>query len=179
MILGFLGTEVPQETQAFIQRAAPAGYILFSRNIETAEQVLSLNSHLKELHRKSHVPILSVDQEGGRVRRIKETNWPAMRLIGNLDEETLTKKVAAGISNELLALGFNSNWAPVTDVDSNPENPVIGDRSFGRRPELCSRHVQYFLETMHQCGITGCLKHFPGHGDTDIDSVKGGSFNSP
>ena len=170
MILGFLGTDIPQEIHSFVHRAAPAGYILFSRNIETPQQVLSLNTQLKELHKKTHLPLLSVDQEGGRVRRIRETNWPAMRYVGNINHLQTTKDIAKGITNELLALGFNTNWAPVTDVDSNPDNPVIGDRSFGRSPELCAEHVQAFLETMHECGMIGSLKHFPGHGDTDLDS---------
>lgn len=170
MILGFLGTEIPNEIHSFARRANPAGYILFSRNIESPEQVLALNTNLQALHKTSHPPLLSVDQEGGRVRRIRETNWPAMRHVGNLDDLDITKQVAEGITKELLALGFNTNWAPVTDVDSNPDNPVIGDRSFGRSPEQCAKHVQIFLDTMHQCGMTGCLKHFPGHGDTDLDS---------
>lgn len=170
MILGFLGTDIPQETRSFVHRAAPAGYILFARNIESPQQVLSLNTQLRELHKNTHLPIISVDQEGGRVRRIRETNWPSMRYVGNIDDHTITKDIAKGITNELLALGFNTNWAPVTDVDSNPDNPVIGDRSFGRSPELCAEHVQTFLETMHECGMIGCLKHFPGHGDTDLDS---------
>ena len=170
MILGFLGTEIPNEIQSFAHRASPAGYILFSRNVESPEQVLALNTKLRELHKHTHPPLLSVDQEGGRVRRIRETNWPAMRYVGNIDDLNTTRKVAKGITQELLALGFNTNWAPVTDVDSNPDNPVIGDRSFGRSPEQCAKHVHVFLEAMHECGMTGCLKHFPGHGDTDLDS---------
>ena len=93
-----------------------------------------------------------------------------MRYVGNLNDHQMTKDIAKGITKELLALGFNTNWAPVTDVDSNPANPVIGDRSFGRSPELCAEQVHIFLETMHECGMLGCLKHFPGHGDTDLDS---------
>ena len=69
-----------------------------------------------------------------------------------------------------MALGFNTDWAPCADVDSNPDNPVIGDRSFGRDPQLCARHVQTFIESMNATGMISCAKHFPGHGDTSVDS---------
>ena len=170
MILGFLGTSLPAEISAFHKRAAPAGYILFARNIENPLQVLELNTDLASLHQKSHIPMRSVDQEGGRVRRIRATDWPPMRYLGNINDKATTAQVATGLAEELLGMGFNTNWAPVTDVDSNPANPVIGDRSFGRTPELCSAHVRTFLNAMQARGVTGCLKHFPGHGDTDLDS---------
>ena len=170
MILGFLGTTPPEEIRSFAKRSAPAGYILFARNIEHPTQVLELNNSLLDIHKRTHPPILSVDQEGGRVRRIRDTNWPPMRYLGNLDEEQYTTQIAQGLAEELLAMGFNTNWAPVADVDSNPANPVIGDRSFGRSPTQCAKHVRIFLEAMQNRGLTGCVKHFPGHGDTDLDS---------
>ena len=140
LIVGFNGLSVPEEIRRFAKQAPPAGYILFRRNVEEPEQVLELNRALNDLNGPENPPILSVDQEGGRVRRIRETDWPPMRWVGNIDQLEITRKTATLLAEELLAMGFNTNWAPVADVDSNPANPIIGDRSFGRSPDLCSRH---------------------------------------
>ena len=170
MILGFEGLDISPEIKKFANRNAPAGYILFRRNVEEPAQVLEMNRALQDLNGKANPPLLSVDQEGGRVRRIRKSNWPPMRFLGNINDEVQTKKIADFLAEELLAMGFNTNWAPVADVDSNPKNPIIGDRSFGRSPEHCAQHVRYFLEAMQSRGVIGCVKHFPGHGDTDLDS---------
>ena len=167
LILGFQGLLPPVEYKRWLQNEDAAGFILFARNVEELEQVWECNQQLKGISKN---PILSVDQEGGRVRRIKNTNWPPMRFLGNLDHLPTTDAVIKGINQELLELGFNANWAPCADVDSNPDNPVIGDRSFGRTPELCARHVRQSIESMHQLNMIACAKHFPGHGDTDLDS---------
>lgn len=170
MILGFHGLLPPQELNTWLKDYSPAGFILFGRNVdgEHAEQVWECNQKLYALSKEP--PILSVDQEGGRVRRIKNTYWPPMRMLGNLDDLELTEKIIRGINQEIIDLGFNANWAPCADVDSNPDNPVIGDRSFGRSSELCAKHVQKSIETMHSMNVIACAKHFPGHGDTDLDS---------
>ncbi|MEC7987425.1 MAG: beta-N-acetylhexosaminidase [Myxococcota bacterium] len=170
LIIGFDGFDVPEEIRRFARQAPPAGYILFRRNVEEPAQVLELNRALVDVNGEENPPILSVDQEGGRVRRIRETDWPPMRWVGNIDQLETTKKTATLLAEELLAMGFNTNWAPVADVDSNPANPIIGDRSFGRSPALCSRHVNAFMAAQHARGIISCIKHFPGHGDTDLDS---------
>jgi beta-N-acetylhexosaminidase len=169
LILGFHGLNVPPEIRTFCKTAQPAGFILFRRNVEEAGQVLELNRELGSLVRTAP-PLLSVDQEGGRVRRIRKTDWPPMRWVGNLDDEAVTRRLAASMAEELLALGFNTDWAPVCDVDSNPDNPVIGDRSFSRSPEQCGRQAAAFLKEMQSQGVICCAKHFPGHGDTDLDS---------
>ena len=116
MILGFHGHDVPQEITDFSRRAAPAGYILFRRNVDEPEQVLELNRCLQDRNGAAHPPILSVDQEGGRVRRVRMTDWPPMRYVGNLDDEQTTRDIAESLAEELLAMGFNTNWAPVADV---------------------------------------------------------------
>ena len=170
LILGFNGLSVPSDIRAFCKVADPAGFILFARNVEEVGQVLELNKELKATVRPENPPILSVDQEGGRVRRIRDTDWPPMRWVGNINQDDVTAAVATGIAKELIAMGFNTNWAPVADVDSNPKNPVIGDRAFSRSPQQVARHVVQFLQHFHQNGIIGCAKHFPGHGDTDLDS---------
>ena len=169
LILGFHGLGVPPEIRSFCKHAEPAGFILFRRNVEEPGQVLELNRELASLS-SGAPPLLSVDQEGGRVRRIRATDWPPMRWVGNMDDEVLTRRLAAAMAEELRALGFNTDWAPVCDVDSNPANPVIGDRSFSRSPEQCGRQAAAFLQAMQDSGIICCAKHFPGHGDTDLDS---------
>ena len=170
LIVGLQGHSPSPEFKEFCKVASPAGFILFARNVDTPLQVSELNSELSALVRAECPALLSVDQEGGRVRRIKETSWPAMRLVGNLDELKTTQKLIELMSEELRALGFNTNWAPVADVDSNPDNPVIGDRSFSSDPQRCQRHVRAALSSFQQSGIIGCIKHFPGHGDTALDS---------
>jgi len=170
LILGFEGTSVPADIKRFCRQAPPAGFILFARNIEEPAQVHELNRELHSLLPDSLPPLLSVDQEGGRVMRIRETAWPPMRWLGNANDLALTERVAAGIGGELAAMGFNLDWAPVADVDSNPDNPVIGDRSFSRNPACVAQHAQAFLQGLHSAGVMGCVKHFPGHGDTALDS---------
>jgi len=170
LILGFEGASPCAEFRAFVKDAPPAGFILFARNIEEAAQVRELNRELTALLPDHSPPLLSVDQEGGRVLRIKDTPWPPMRWLGNIDNVDTTRHTAKSMALELRAMGFNLDWAPCADVDSNPDNPVIGDRSFSRDPEVVARHVQAFLDGLHDAGLMGSVKHFPGHGDTNLDS---------
>ena len=172
LIMGLAGPAITADERRLIRTVRPGGFILFSRNIEEPAQVRELNRELTSLLPKSVPPLLSVDQEGGRVLRVKATKWPAMRVLGNIDRTTLTRRVARAMADELRAMGFNLDYAPCADVDSNPRNPVIGDRSFSRRPERVSAHVHAFAEGLHSRGIIACVKHFPGHGDTDVDSHK-------
>lgn len=170
MILGFEGVSPPEELRRLTAMAPPAGFILFARNVEEPAQVQELNRELRSLLPAALPPLLSVDQEGGRVLRVRDTQWPPMRWLGNADDLALTQRVAQAMAGELAAMGFNLDWAPVADVDSNPKNPVIGDRSFSSDPEVVSRHVLAFLAGLHQAGLMGSVKHFPGHGDTSVDS---------
>jgi len=170
LIVGLAGPTPSPEFRAFCQSVNPGGFILFRRNVEEPQQVKELNRELTGLVLDQTPPFLSVDQEGGRVQRVRETQWPPMRDVGNIDNLETTKQVAKGLADELGAMGFNVNWAPVADVDSNPKNPVIGDRSFSREPETCARHVAAFIATMQKHGVIGSAKHFPGHGDTTVDS---------
>ena len=168
MLIGFEGTGVTAELRDRIRRIRPAGFVLFARNVEEPRQVYELNRELASLCDAADPPLLAVDQEGGRVQRVRDTRWPAMRVVGQAEGHTA--EVSRGIARELRAMGFNLNFAPVCDVDSNPANPVIGDRSFGRRAEVVSRHAVEFLRAHQAEGVIACAKHFPGHGDTDVDS---------
>ena len=172
LVVGFPGTSPSTEFKRFCGEVQPAGFILFRRNVEEPAQVRELNRELQSLVPDRVPPLLTVDQEGGRVLRIRETPWPALRTVGNLDDPATTGRFARTLAEELRALGFNLDFAPVADVDSNPANPIIGDRSFGRDPAMVARHVRVFVEAAQDSGLICCAKHFPGHGDTSVDSHK-------
>ncbi len=172
LVVGLPGLQPGADFKAFCAEVQPAGFILFGRNVAEPAQVRELNRELVSLLSDRLPPFLSVDQEGGRVQRIRETTWPSMRTVGNFDDEALTRQLARALADELRALGFNLDFAPVADVDSNPANPVIGDRSFGRQPDRVARQVTAFVQEAQAAGLICCAKHFPGHGDTSVDSHK-------
>lgn len=172
LFVGFEGTALPKDLERLVGQGRIGGVILFSRNISGPEQVRDL---IRALHAAAppEVPLLvAIDQEGGRVQRLKApwTVWPPMRALGRRDEPSTTAAVARAIARELSDLGIGLDFAPVVDVDTNPDNPVIGDRSFDGRPERVSRHAAAFVEAMQAAGVAACAKHFPGHGDTRSDS---------
>lgn len=167
--VGFQGTTVPKELLE-LQARGISGAILFKRNLEGPAQAASLNAALK---RAAGRPFLtSVDQEGGRVMRLREpfTPVPPMRILGQAGDPALARKLGAVLGMELRALGFDLDFAPVLDVDTNPANPVIGDRSFAREPGAVAALAVALLEGMQEVGVAACGKHFPGHGDTAQDS---------
>lgn len=169
LVLGFEGKTLPGEARALLEEGA-GGVILFRRNVGTLEQVLALT---EEIRAAARAPVLlSVDQEGGRVARLKglATDLPPMRAIHHVkDAETVGRVLGA----ELSALGFDIDWAPCMDVDTNPANPVIGDRSFSRDPYEVAQLGSALIRTMQAAGLAACAKHFPGHGDTEVDSHQG------
>ena len=172
LIVGFPGHAPSEPFKRFCAEVQPAGFILFARNVAEPAQVRELNRELTSLVPDHAPPLLSIDQEGGRVLRVRETAWPPLRTVGNVDDEQTTRAFARGLALELRAMGFNLDFAPVADVDSNPANPIIGDRSFGRRPADVARHVVAFIDEAQSQGLICCAKHFPGHGDTTVDSHK-------
>jgi beta-N-acetylhexosaminidase len=172
LLLGFDGHSAPDWLLESVAERSLGGVILFARNIESPEQTLQL---CKQLHRAAPAgyPIfVSVDQEGGRVQRLRDgvLQLPPMRALGQRNDLEFTGQVAAELGRQLLSLGFNLNFAPVADVDSNPKNPVIGDRSFSADPRVVTEHVRAFARAQEDQGVVACLKHFPGHGDTSLDS---------
>nr|ADD95913.1 glycosy hydrolase family protein [uncultured organism MedDCM-OCT-S01-C81] len=171
IVCGFDGTSVTAELKEVLREVQPAGLILFKRNVESPEQVFELIREVKSL--PSEYPLMfSVDQEGGHVARIKEpaTLWPAMASLGAINDTTLTYRVASALAREIRAIGFDVNFSPVVDVNTNPDNPVIGSRSFGAVADLVGTHGRAFYRGLHESGVGACAKHFPGHGDTDLDS---------
>ncbi|MSP54497.1 MAG: beta-N-acetylhexosaminidase [Myxococcales bacterium] len=172
LIIGLAGTSLNEEERSFIRDAQPGGFILFARNVEEPRQVLELNRELASLLPSDLPPIRCVDQEGGRVQRVKSpaTVWPPMRWVGNVGDLAYTREVGRALAREVRALGFDLDFAPDADVDSNPKNPIIGDRAFSADPGRTAAHVAAFVQGMQGAGCIACAKHFPGHGDTATDS---------
>ncbi|HZJ56546.1 MAG TPA: beta-N-acetylhexosaminidase [Myxococcaceae bacterium] len=170
LVVGFPGREVDRELRGLVD-AGVLGAILFGRNVGTAGETALL---IRELKSRAGRPFpVAVDQEGGRVARLRGapyTALPPMRVIGQRADAETARQVGRLLAFELRATGFDWDFAPVLDVDSNPANPVIGDRSFGANPAEVSRLGVALAEGMERAGVASCGKHFPGHGDTLQDS---------
>ncbi len=171
VVIGFPGKSPPPEALALIDRGA-SGAILFKENLGTPAETAELCAALKRRAGRSF--LLCLDQEGGRVARLREgfVQLPPMRKLGELGNEALAAAAGRLLGEECRTVGFDVDFAPVVDVDSNPENPVIGDRSFGRSPELVGRMGAALIKGLQSTGVAACAKHFPGHGDTLQDSHK-------
>ncbi|MCB9601593.1 MAG: beta-N-acetylhexosaminidase [Sandaracinus sp.] len=168
-MVGYPSTEPPRVVRDALQEGSLAGVILFKRNlVDGPEAVAETLATLKS----PEPALVAVDQEGGRVARFGPPvlKLPPMRVLGERDDVELTRRCGRVLGRQLKALGFTMDFAPVLDVDTNPDNPVIGDRSFGREPERVIRHGLAFADGLADSGLLGCGKHFPGHGDTDTDS---------
>ncbi len=172
MFVGFEGLEAPPDLLEQIRQGRIGGVILFGRNVERPSQVKKLVSDLAGAAPRELPLTVAIDQEGGRVQRLRDpwTVWPPMRRLGEAADESRTRAVGEAIGRELADLGIGLDFSPVVDVDSNPQNPVIGDRSFSREPTLVGAHATAFIEGLQSTGVAGCAKHFPGHGDTNLDS---------
>lgn len=160
-----------------IEEYPVGGIALFSRNITSAEQ---LPMFISDLQSSSKYPLfIAVDEEGGRVARIANSDffnvasYKSMEDIGKSGDASKAEEVGRQIGLYLKELGFNLDFAPVADTNTNPQNIVIGDRSYGSDPALVARMVSAQLDGMHDSGIMGTLKHFPGHGDTKDDTHSG------
>jgi beta-N-acetylhexosaminidase len=172
-MIGFEGTAVTPDLAAFVREYKPGGVILFSRNLESLEQIVQLTNDLQAC--SPHAPLLiAIDQEGGRVSRLPKsfTIFPPCEVLGRCQSSELAYAAAATIAKELRAVGINMNMAPVLDVNSNAANPVIGDRAFGPTPEVVSELGLATIGGLQDNRVVGCGKHYPGHGDTNADSHK-------
>lgn len=190
--VGFDGLSVPREMDDLL-RAGVGGVVLFARNVDSPQQVADLNADLK---RRCRTPLMTcVDHEGGRVRRLRAgfSSIPSMRELGracvdvvkrsgnpqsevrNPKSQTdrglaLARGIGTILGQEVRAVGFDVDFAPVLDVDTNPKNPVIADRSLGADPQLVARLGVELIRAIQAEGVAACGKHFPGHGDTWLDS---------
>lgn len=167
------GPSIPVEMRSLAREFDLGGVILFSRNIEAPEQVAELAAESEGLGRTAPAWV-SVDQEGGRVARLKEpfTKWPPMATLGRAgrQSERLAARFAGALAQELLAVGITLDYAPVLDIHTNPKNPVIGDRALAERADDVARLGAVIIRTLQDAGLASCGKHFPGHGDTSTDS---------
>lgn len=171
LVGGFAGTELPRQYAVALREGRRAGAILFRRNLSHLEQ----SAHLCEqitVAGAGRPTIVAVDEEGGRVRRLPSPalGLPAMREVAAKLTPLEAGRAAEWLGRQLRALGFNLDFAPVLDVDSNPDNPVIGDRAFGRDPATVIGYGRAVATGLARAGVVPCGKHFPGHGDTDLDS---------
>ena len=191
--VGFAGTTVPRELAAQLAAGTYGASILFKRNLSITaasgggadgavaregcdlEALVALNRGLHLAAPDGTPALIAIDQEGGLVQRVRApaTVWPPMmahdELAAPLDTETAAH-VGRAVGDELRALGFDIDFAPVLDVHTNPANPIIGDRAFGHDATTVTRRALAFARGLDAAGMLACGKHFPGHGDTDTDS---------
>jgi beta-N-acetylhexosaminidase len=169
---GFDGPARSARFEKALRAGLRGGAILFKRNLPDVATARAVCEAIRAAARPEMPPFIGVDQEGGRVTRLPPPflALPPMRLLGELGDLDLVRRAARAVATELAAVGFNLNFAPVLDVDSNPANPVIGDRAFGRDPRTVMGAAVAFLQGLQDKGVLACGKHFPGHGDTSVDS---------
>ncbi|MEU6727942.1 glycoside hydrolase family 3 N-terminal domain-containing protein [Nonomuraea wenchangensis] len=150
-----------------------AGVALFTRNIADPGQLAGLTAALRA---ENPLVLVGVDEESGEVTRLEVaggSSRPGAYALGVVDDEALTEAVARDLGADLARAGITVDFAPSADVNSNPDNPVIGLRAFGAEPELVARHTRAFVRGLQAAGVAACAKHFPGHGDTSVDSHHG------
>ncbi|HSK11059.1 MAG TPA: beta-N-acetylhexosaminidase [Vicinamibacterales bacterium] len=170
-MIGFEGHALPPEVVSLAREFDLGGVTLFARNVGTPEQVSDIAWRARQLSRD--LPLwVGVDQEGGRVARLKAplTEWPPMMALGRADSEPLAERFATALAREIAALGFSIDFVPVLDVLTNPSNPAIGNRALGEDPERVARLGSAIIRSLQGVGVAACGKHFPGHGDTSVDS---------
>jgi beta-N-acetylhexosaminidase len=171
LMVGIAGEEPTAEERRTIKEHRFGGFILFGRNCRAPDQLTNLCRLLWRTARELP-PLIGIDHEGGRVHRLPEpfTRFPAARAIGRSGNPELAYRTARAMATELALAGINLNFAPVLDVDSNPRNPVIAERSFADKPREVMRFTRKFIEGLRAGGIIPCGKHFPGHGGSAEDS---------
>jgi beta-N-acetylhexosaminidase len=173
LIVGFEGETIPPELKKLNEEWGLGGYILFKRNLKEPEQIFNLTDALMKLGVDQGVPpFIGVDQEGGKVSRLPEpyTQLPEMACVGQNSTVSMAYEVGAILGRELSVSGFNLNFAPVLDVNSNPNNPIIGTRALSTDPEQVAVLGNSLMKGIYDNAVVACGKHFPGHGDTSEDS---------
>ena len=175
IMVGFEGTQANEAIETHIRERFVGGVVLFSRNIQSPQQTAELTNELQQLAGATarQIPLfIGIDQEGGWVIRLREgaTVLPGNMALGATGSTELAERAGEITAVELAAVGVNLNFAPVMDVNNNLDNPVIDRRSFGESPELVSRLGVAYIHGLQGNGVLGTAKHFPGHGDTTVDS---------
>jgi beta-N-acetylhexosaminidase len=166
---GFAGTTAPDWVRRWLGEGL-GGVALFARNVESPAQVARLTAQLRA---ERPDVVVAIDEEAGDVTRFESrhgSSRPGNLGLGAIDDPALTEAVAHDLGLELARAGITLDYAPDTDVNSNPDNPIIGVRAFGAEPALVARHSAAFVRGLQDAGVAACAKHFPGHGDTSVDS---------
>lgn len=170
-------TELNDDLRSLLKEYPFGGIVLFGANIVDAGQTALLVHDMQKTNLEGEAPamlFIATDQEGGYITRLKTgTQMPGSMALGATGNPGLAKISAAVMGKELSMQGVNMDFAPVTDVNNDPSNPVIGIRSFSDDPSAIGSYAISFIEGLHEAGVISCLKHFPGHGDTDVDSHTG------
>jgi len=170
-IAGFAADSIPSDLRSLAREFDLGGIILFARNVVAPDQVAEVAREAQTLVHE--LPLwVSVDQEGGRVARLKRpfTEWPPMMTLGRSGDEALAERFARALAAELKAVGISLDFTPVLDILTNSKNPVIGDRALAAGADDVARLGRRIVTTLQSAGIAACGKHFPGHGDTSTDS---------
>jgi beta-N-acetylhexosaminidase len=175
VMVGFEGMTASTEVRQLVRDYGAGGVLLFARNVDSPEQVADLVRELQAIAREAghELPLLvAVDQEGGRVARLRAPwiVWPPLRALGRTGSPDLAYRMGQAFGEELSACGIHWDFAPSVDVDTNPANPVIGDRALSGNPAEVGRLGAAFVRGIQSQRVAACGKHFPGHGDTDLDS---------
>ncbi|MFL4902096.1 glycoside hydrolase family 3 protein [Streptomyces sp. MMS24-I2-30] len=166
---GFAGTAAPDWVRRRVGEGL-ASVALFGRNVVSEEQVAALTGQLRS---ERDDLLVAIDEESGDVTRLDVhtgSAFPGNHALGAVDDPDLTRRVARELGRRLAGCGVNLNWAPSADVNANPDNPVIGVRAFGADTELVARHTAAYVQGLQSSGVAASTKHFPGHGDTNVDS---------
>ena len=174
-MVGFDGFEASADVKRLIRDYGVGHIIYFARNIANPEQVAELSRELQACARDAgqDLPlVIGVDQEGGRVARMGPpwTVWPPLRALGRIGSDDLAERMGAALAAECRSCGINCDFIPNLDVDTNPDNPIIGNRSFATDTDLVGRLGAAMIRGLQAGRVIGSAKHFPGHGDTDADS---------
>lgn len=174
LIVGFEDDRPSSRLEETIENIRPAGLVFFGRNIRDKKQVLALNEYILQVNKKANpIPLfLAIDEEGGSVTRLSKIygELPSASALGKTKDKDLAFVYGQVLGLRLKSLGFNLNLAPVLDINSNPSNPVIGNRALANKPEDVVTMSLGLIDGMNSKDILASGKHFPGHGDTDVDS---------
>jgi beta-N-acetylhexosaminidase len=173
-IIGFEGYSVPPEFRKFVAEYHLGGTIYFKRNVQGPSQIAELSNDIQFSCRPKGCPpiFISIDHEGGKVNRLSKpfTKFPGNDHLGQLGSPKIAFDFGQVLGKELKSVGININYAPVVDVNSNPQSPVINERAFSSDPEVCGKMGSAVCRGIQKMGVMAVAKHFPGHGDTKEDS---------
>lgn len=173
LMVGVDGYTLDNNSRKMIEEYKVGGFIILGQNVQSTNQLLNLVNALKAANLKNKIPLfVSVDEEGGRVDRMPRElkRYPTNREVGQINNSNLSYNIGNVMAEELRSFGFNMNFAPVLDINSNPNNSVIGDRSFGSTSKIVSKLGVETMKGLQSGNVISVIKHFLGHGDTSVDS---------